>query len=64
VKVPENRPRFVEAGPLRYVFLEDVIAAHMHMLFPGMEIIDVDTMRIIRSAKLARPAKRRTIFLR
>ncbi|HEX6031034.1 MAG TPA: polyphosphate kinase 1 [Tepidiformaceae bacterium] len=57
VKVPENRPRFVEAGPLRYVFLEDVIAAHMHMLFPGMEITDLDTMRIIRSAEIGTPGE-------
>ncbi len=57
IKVPENRPRFVEAGPLRFVLLEDVIAAHLHMLFPGMEIVDRDCMRVIRNAEMGTPGE-------
>ncbi|MGH2611316.1 MAG: polyphosphate kinase 1, partial [Tepidiformaceae bacterium] len=55
IKVPENRPRFVEAGPQRFVLLEDVIGAHLHMLFPGMEIVDRDCMRVIRNAEMGTP---------
>ncbi|MEX1103526.1 MAG: polyphosphate kinase 1, partial [Dehalococcoidia bacterium] len=55
IKVPENRPRFVEAGPLRFVLLEDVIGAHLHMLFPGMEIVDRDCMRVIRNVEMGTP---------
>ncbi|MBI5946514.1 MAG: polyphosphate kinase 1 [Chloroflexi bacterium] len=51
IKVPQNRPRFIEAGDLRFVPIEDVIAAHVHMLFPGMEVTDWHTLRVIRSAE-------------
>ena len=57
VKIPENRPRFVEAQPLHFVLLEDVIASHLHMLFPGMEITDQDCMRVIRSAEIGTPGE-------
>src|SRR5581483_310413 len=40
VKVPPLLPRFVEGEPGRYVPVEDVIAAHLELLFPGMEILD------------------------
>ncbi|MFN0145473.1 MAG: polyphosphate kinase 1 [Dehalococcoidia bacterium] len=57
VKVPQNRPRFVDAGDLRFVPLEDVIAAHAHMLFPGMEVTDWHALRVIRSAELDSPGE-------
>src|SRR6185436_16287451 len=40
VKVPPTLPRFVptDSGE-RFVPLEDVIAAHLDRLFPGMEIL-------------------------
>ncbi len=57
VKVPQNRPRFVEADDLRYVPIEDLIAAHLHMLFPGMEVTDVVVLRVIRSAELGSPGE-------
>jgi polyphosphate kinase len=57
IKVPENRPRFVEAGPQRFVLVEDVIGAHLHMLFPGMEIVDQDCMRVIRNAEMGTPGE-------
>jgi polyphosphate kinase len=49
VKVPPLLPRFVEVGPARFVPLEDVIAAHLHTLFPGMEIIQTHTFRVTRN---------------
>jgi polyphosphate kinase len=49
VKVPPLLPRFVLVGPARFVPLEDVIAAHLHTLFPGMEIQQTHTFRVTRN---------------
>ncbi len=49
VKVPPLLPRFVEVGPARFVPLEDVIAAHLDALFPGMEIQQTHTFRVTRN---------------
>ncbi|MGQ0631266.1 MAG: RNA degradosome polyphosphate kinase [Sporichthyaceae bacterium] len=49
VKVPPILPRFVAASAQRYVPLEDVIAAHLHELFPGMEIEAHHTFRVTRN---------------
>jgi len=57
VKVPQNRPRFIEAGELRFVPIENVIAAHLHLLFPGMEITDWQAIRVIRSAEVGSPGE-------
>lgn len=38
VKVPPLLSRFLEASPGRFVPIEDVIAAHLEELFPGMEV--------------------------
>ena len=57
VKVPQNRPRFVDAGDMRFVLLEDLIAAHVHMLFPGMEVTDWHAMRVLRSAEVGSPGE-------
>jgi polyphosphate kinase len=55
IKVPQNRPRFLDAGDFRFVLLEDVIAAHVDMLFPGMEVTDWHAFRVIRSAEIDSP---------
>jgi len=55
VKVPSNLPRFVQTKSTddqRYVPLEQVIAANIAELFPGMEIVDCYTFRITRNADL------------
>lgn len=49
VKVPPLLPRFVEVGPARFVPLEDVIAAHLDELFPGMEICQHHAFRVTRN---------------
>jgi polyphosphate kinase len=43
--------RFVRTSETRaeFVPLEDVIAAHLHMLFPGMEILQHHTFRVTRN---------------
>lgn len=52
VKVPPLLPRFVEVSPARFVPLEDVIAAHLGDLFPGMEILGRHTFRVTRNEDL------------
>jgi polyphosphate kinase len=53
VKVPtEMLPRFVELDddPLTFVTLEEVIAANLGTLFPGMEIVEHGFFRVTRDA--------------
>lgn len=52
VKVPASLPRFFEVSKERFVPLEDVIAGHLHMLFPGMEILQHHTFRVTRNEEL------------
>ena len=51
VKVPkEVLPRFVEISKDTFVPLEDVIATHLDVLFPGMDILSYDLFRVTRDA--------------
>ena len=51
VKVPPLLPRFVALPDgERFVPLEDVIAAHLDRLFPGMEIVANHAFRVTRDA--------------
>jgi len=53
VKVPkEMLPRFVPIDDTgtSFVLLEDVIAAHLQELFPGMEVVDYGYFRVTRDA--------------
>ncbi len=51
VKVPkEALPRFVEVSRSTFIPLEEVIAAHLDFLFPGMEILSHDLFRVTRDA--------------
>ncbi|WP_020578149.1 RNA degradosome polyphosphate kinase [Actinopolymorpha alba] len=52
VKVPQILPRFVPVDEQRFVPLEDVIAAHLDQLFPGMEILQHHTFRVTRNEDL------------
>ncbi|MGW5363685.1 RNA degradosome polyphosphate kinase [Actinopolymorpha pittospori] len=52
VKVPQILPRFVPVAKQRYVPLEDVIAAHLDQLFPGMDILQHHTFRVTRNEDL------------
>lgn len=49
VKVPPLLPRFLRIGTQRFVPLEDVIAAHLTLLFPGMTVIQHQTFRVTRN---------------
>jgi polyphosphate kinase len=53
VKVPDILPRFVVLPDgERYIPLEQVIAAHLGQLFPGMEIEEHHPFRVTRNADL------------
>jgi polyphosphate kinase len=52
VKVPPLLSRFLEASQHRYVPVEDVIAAHLEDLFPGMEVLDHHIFRVTRNEDL------------
>jgi polyphosphate kinase len=52
VKVPPILPRFVPLSEQRFVPLEDVIAAHLDQLFPGMEVLQHHTFRVTRNEDL------------
>ena len=49
VKVPPILQRFHALGAQRFVPLEDVIAAHLDKLFPGMEVLQHHTFRVTRN---------------
>ena len=49
VKVPPSLPRFLRTEGARFVPLEDVIAAHLDELFPGMQIVEHHTFRVTRN---------------
>ncbi|MGO9872438.1 MAG: polyphosphate kinase 1 [Acidimicrobiia bacterium] len=51
VKVPPLLPRFVAVpASSRFVALEQVIAAHLDALFPGMEVLEQYAFRVTRDA--------------
>ena len=57
VKVPNNVPRFIPVGSTGgreavYLLLEDLIAAHLSMLFPGLDVLDHHLFRVTRNADL------------
>ncbi len=52
VKVPPIFSRFVPVGNQRFVPLEDVIGEHLKRLFPGMEVLSVNTFRVTRNEDL------------
>jgi polyphosphate kinase len=60
VKVPDVLPRFVQIpealtpnGGLAFAFVEDVIRANMHDLFPGTQVKSAHLFKIVRDADLA-----------
>ena len=54
VKVPNTLDRWVPTGEgnNRFVALDDVIATHLDMLFPGMEVLEHHAFRVTRNADL------------
>jgi polyphosphate kinase len=56
LKVPNNVPRFIPVGPVHeeavFLPLEDLIAAHLSSLFPGLDVLDHHLFRVTRNADL------------
>jgi polyphosphate kinase len=53
VKLPQNLPRFIAVQEgARYVPIEQVVAAHVDRLFPGMAIIACHPFRVTRDADM------------
>ncbi|MCX6031864.1 MAG: polyphosphate kinase 1 [Chloroflexi bacterium] len=53
VKVPPSLPRLVPIHDgARFVWLEEVIAANLGVLFPGFEIVEAYTFHVIRDADM------------
>jgi polyphosphate kinase len=64
VKVPPSLPRFIavdeavakgELNPSpvrRFISLEELMAAHLHYLFPGMEVVEHHSFRVTRNEDL------------
>jgi len=56
VKVPNNVARFVDVKDPRaasaYLPMEDLIAAHLDMLFPGLEVVEHHLFRVTRNTDL------------
>ena len=50
VKVPPLLPRFQQLDDERFIPVGDVIAAHLDVLFPGMEIVTHHLFRVTRDA--------------
>jgi polyphosphate kinase len=53
IKVPPILPRLMEVGQRTYVLLEQVIAANLAALFPGMEVLEHHLFRVTRNADLS-----------
>jgi polyphosphate kinase len=56
VKVPNNVARFVDVKDSRadsaYLPMEDLIAAHLDLLFPGLEVVEQHLFRVTRNTDI------------
>lgn len=55
VKIPSDLPQWLvlegtKNHPMRFVYLDDVVAEHLHLLFPGMKIEGKMMFKVIRDA--------------
>ena len=57
IKVPANRKRFIEVDDHHFVTIEDLIASHLDLLFPGVRVEDVRLLRVLRSAEVGTPGE-------
>ncbi len=56
VQVPRSLPRILKLpeldGQRAYVFTADIVAANLHELFPGLEVVHASTFRVTRDSNL------------
>jgi len=50
VKIPEILPRCLPLGDGRLIAIEDVVAAQIEQLYPGMDVVEVRSFRVTRNA--------------
>jgi len=53
IKVPPVLPRLWEVGTRTYILLDQIIAANLDILFPGMEVLEHHMFRVTRNADLS-----------
>ena len=64
IKLPENQPRLVAIDPIidaaghttTFVYLEDLIASNLDLLFPNVSVQDWSMFRVLRNAEVGRSA--------
>ena len=64
VKLPENQPRLVAVDPIvdatatptTFVYLEELIADNLDLLFPNVSVRDWSMFRVLRNAEVGRSA--------
>jgi polyphosphate kinase len=53
VKIPQNVPRLVQVGPAcTFIFLEELVSAHIAALFPRRRVVECQPFRITRDADI------------
>ncbi|HEY4365510.1 MAG TPA: polyphosphate kinase 1 [Bryobacteraceae bacterium] len=53
VKIPNTLPQLVLAAPNTFVWLEQLIAANLQALFPGLEVLEAHPFHVTRDAEVA-----------
>ncbi len=53
VKIPNTLPQLVPVSPQQFVWLEQLIAANLQALFPGLEIVEAHPFHVTRDAEVA-----------
>jgi len=53
VKIPNTLPQLVTVAPSQFVWLEQLIAANLQALFPGLEVVEAHPFHVTRDAEVA-----------
>jgi polyphosphate kinase len=53
VKIPNTLPQLVAVAPAQFVWLEQLIAANLEALFPGLEVVEAHPFHVTRDAEVA-----------
>lgn len=54
VKVPERMPSVIHVTGSSHVLLQDLIAANIDLVMPGVDVLEVSAFRLTRNAEVAR----------
>ncbi len=53
VKIPNTLPHLVALTPTQFVFMEQLIAANLQALFPGLDVVEAHPFHVTRDADVA-----------